>query len=153
MTCGTTGETLYVIGFNELLAQTDLVGGRCVRHIKHFVVRPEIAFRVTMTIETPFHRQRLALPRKRHLIDPSMTGGATDAFADVNAVIEIDILGKIVYSRPSDRSSRAVTFANRFQFRANSPHLRMAVHTNFCGRNVGERRVFDGGVAIAAIDT
>ena len=102
MACGTTDEALYVVLLNELFAQTDLVRRSDVRHIENFVAGPKVALRVTMTIETPFHRQRLTLPCKWHFVDAPVTGGATDAFADVNTVIEIDILRKVIYSRPRD---------------------------------------------------
>ena len=49
-----------------------------------------------MAVQTPFHGQRLFLPRQRHLINPTMAGNAPDTLLDVDRVMEIDEIGEIV---------------------------------------------------------
>ena len=48
----------------------------------------KISFRPAMTIEAPFHLQRLLLIHERHAIDLTVTRRAADAFVNVDAVIE-----------------------------------------------------------------
>ena len=56
-----------------------------------------------MAIETPLHVKRLRFARERHLIDAAVACRATDAFGDVNAVVEIDVAGQIVDPIPFQR--------------------------------------------------
>lgn len=81
-----------------------------------------------------------------------MTGRAADAFVHVNAVIEIDEVGKIVNSSPLDRLAGPPAFADRLEIRAVSPDLRMAVHTGLGRRDPGIAELLDGSVAVAAVD-
>ena len=62
-----------------------------------------------MAIQTPFHRERLFLPRQRHLINPPMTGNAPDTFLNVNRMMKIDEIGKIVQPGPHQRLIRFQT--------------------------------------------
>jgi hypothetical protein len=70
------------------------------RRIKNFIARADVFLWVAVAIETPFHVKRLRFPRERHLIDAPVAGRATDAFRDVNAVIEIDVAWQIVNAIP-----------------------------------------------------
>jgi hypothetical protein len=81
-----------------------------------------------------------------------VTGRAADAFVHVNAVIEIDKVGKIVHSCPPDRLARPPAFADRLEIRAVRPDLRMAIHTGLSRRNAGVSQLLDGRVTISAID-
>src|SRR4051794_19698932 len=81
-----------------------------------------------------------------------MAAFTTDALGDVNAVIEINEIRKIVDSRPTDRFVFAETRAHRLQRRAGAPDLRMAVHAGLGGRNIREARILYRGMAVAAIE-
>ena len=85
---------------------------RLPRHIVNLIARTEVSFRVAMTIETPFHVERLGLPNQRHLIDTPVTGGAPDTLAHVNAVIEIGVIGQIMHPIPFQRRVGGETGAN-----------------------------------------
>ena len=82
-----------------------------------------------------------------------MTGGATNSFVNVDAVVEVNEAGKIVYTDPLDRSVVAKTISDRRQYRAIRPDLAMAVHASFCRRNASEGTCFNRSVAISAIDS
>jgi len=62
-------------------------------HGENFIGRSDEFLRVAVTIEAPFHVERVHPPRNRHLIDATMAGGAADSFCHVDAVIEIDVVG------------------------------------------------------------
>jgi hypothetical protein len=104
-----------------------------------------------MTFEAPFHIQRRHLISQRHQIDSPVTSRTPDAFVHVNAVIEIDKIGKVVNSRPLDRLARAPALSDRFQIRAVCPDLRMAIHAGPGRRNPGEGEPLNSSVTIAAI--
>src|SRR6185369_12200433 len=70
----------------------------------------------------------------------------------MNAVIEINEVGKIVHSSPLDRLARPPAFADRLEIRAVRPDLRMAIHTGLSRRNACVGKLLDGGVAVTAID-
>lgn len=105
-----------------------------------------------MTIQAPPHVQSLSLARKRHLIDAPVAIRAADSLCDVNAVIEIDVVGQIIYSSPFQRFSCGETFANRREHRRVGPDLRMTGHACFSRWNPCKRRLLHGRVAITAIN-
>src|SRR5947209_5609716 len=105
-----------------------------------------------MTVEAPLHGERLGLEGKRHAVDASMAGGAPDACVEVNVVRERDELGKVVHARPLDRTAGEIAFTNGRERGSGGPHFGVAIHADSGGGNSGEGRLFDGGVAVAAID-
>ena len=86
-----------------------------------------------MTVETPSHAERLLLFDHFHLTQVAMTGGASDAFGDMNAVIEIGIIGKFVHFYPLHRLAGGVAFTNRKEFLALWKNERVAVHAGLRG--------------------
>ena len=68
-----------------------------------------------MAIDTPLHVERRSLENQRHLIHGAVAGGAADALIDVNAVVEINVVGQAVHSHPLDGLIGAETFADRLQ--------------------------------------
>src|SRR4029077_17817040 len=86
-------------------------------------------------------------------IDLTMARGAANALSNVNAVIEIHVVRQIVNANPADGCVGAKTLAHRFEHRRTVPYLRMAVHARFRGRDVGERRIFNRSMAVAAVNT
>jgi len=152
MARGAAREALDVILANQALSERDLVGRWRVVHRKHLIEGAHVTLRMAMTVQTPLHRERRRLPRQRHLVHTAVAGCAANSVMDVNTVIEIDKLRQVVYARPLDRLPSAVALAHGLQHGTGGPHLRMAIHADFGSGNVGERRIFDGGVAIAAIN-
>src|SRR5258708_36266248 len=81
-----------------------------------------------------------------------MAGVAADALVHVNAVIEENEVGKLIHPRPVQGLTGAVAGADWFEQLSVSPDLRMAVHAGLGGRNAGEARGLDRGMAVTAVD-
>ena len=81
-----------------------------------------------------------------------MAGIAAHALIDMNAVIEVNEIGKVVDPVPDKRFAAAETFADRFEHGGACPNLRMTIHAGSSGRNAGKARNFHRSMAIAAID-
>ena len=81
-----------------------------------------------------------------------MAGLAADALLHVNAVIEVDVIGKIVNLGPADRFVGLEAVTDRLERGAVDPDLRVAVHAGLGWRDHGMLRVLNAGVAVAAID-
>ena len=121
-------------------------------HREHFLLRPDELLWVAMTLETPLHIQRRDLISQRHQIDSPVTSRATDAFVYVNAVIEINEVGKVVNPSPPYWLAGAPALANGFEIRAVRPDLRMAIHAGLGRRNSRVSQLLDSGVTVAAVD-
>jgi len=106
-----------------------------------------------MAFQAPLHMQGVLLPGQRHLVDPPVTGFAGDPFADVDSVMEVDVIGSVVNPIPFDGLILLHAGQQGIQHSGVPPQLRVAVHTDFRGRDAGEGFLFDGRVAIAAIDS
>src|SRR5438876_8019646 len=90
MTCRAAGELLDLILLNEPLSELELIGRRFVVDAEHGRPRADVPLRIAMTVEAPFHLQRLLLPHERHSIDRPVTRRAPDSLVNVNAVVEVD---------------------------------------------------------------
>ena len=81
-----------------------------------------------------------------------MARSASYAFVDMDGVVKIHIIGKIVNARPFDRDSGLKAFADGFEIGRRGEKLGVAVHARFRRRHPGAGRAFDRSVAIAAIN-
>jgi len=88
-----------------------------------------------------------------HPVNPSVALDATDAAVDVDGVIEIDEVRQLVNLHPGNRPAALGAFTDQRQTRIVLEHLAVAIHTGRTGRDIGEPRFLDTGVAIAAIDS
>lgn len=140
-----------MIFLHQLLSQLFLIWWRCVGHVENAILGAHVLRRVAMTIQAPLHPQRSGLPRETHEVDPPMTGGTTDSFMYVDTVVEVNEVREIVDSRLLNRFPGAVTLPYRLKCRCYRSHLRMAIHADLGGRNIGKRRGLDGGMAITAV--
>ena len=86
-----------------------------------------------MTLNAPLHLQRSVIKHQRHTVYRTVAGVAAHAFINVNAVIEINKVGKIIHPVPHQRLPGAKTLANRFEHWRRRPDLRMAVHASLGG--------------------
>jgi hypothetical protein len=105
-----------------------------------------------MAIEAPLHRERSGLSHQRHALDFAVTGRATDALGDVDAVVEIDVIGQPVHLAPMDRIAGCEAPADRLEHRRVGPYLRMTVHAGFRRRYGGDRRSLHAIVAESTVD-
>src|SRR5580693_5619056 len=71
----------------------------------------------------------------------------------MDTVVEIRIVGKLMNSGPLDWLPRTEAFPDWFQHRARRPYLPVAIHASLGGGDSGERRGFNGRMAITAIDS
>ena len=113
----------------------------------------QITLGMPVTLKAPLHEQRVFAPRHRHLIHRAVTRRAIDSPANVNAVIEINEVRKIVHASPFERAVLAKTGAHGFERRTIGPNLRMAIHARLRWRNSCEVTFFDRCVAVTAVDT
>jgi hypothetical protein len=91
-----------VICFDELASKRYLIIGVNIIDIKYLRSRSDIFFRLPVAINAPIHVESVDAIHQRHLVYSSMTRRAAYALVEMNAVIEIDVIGKIVDSRPLD---------------------------------------------------
>lgn len=105
-----------------------------------------------MTLQTPFHLQRLSLRHDRHLIDAAMASRTADTLGDVNRVIEVRKVRQVMHANPLERLAGLETRADRFEIRTVRPDLFMTIHADLRRRYSGGGRCLDGGVTVTAID-
>src|ERR1051326_8931592 len=128
MTRRTAGQLLDLILLDQLLTQLELIRRRLAVDPEHGRPRPNVLLRIAMTVDAPFHLQRLLLPHERHAIHRPMAGRAPDPFVNVNAVVEVEEIGQVVHARPLNRSAGPEALAYRFEKRTVRKNLRVAVH-------------------------
>lgn len=134
VTGGTTRQylpSLNAIFGNQITPELELCLSLVFRtpgHIENFFLWSHESLRRAMTLETPFHLQRCRLIRNRHLVDASVTGGAANAFVYVNAVVEIRVVGQVVYTNPLDWFPCAKARPHGLQIRTFSPDLFVTIH-------------------------
>jgi hypothetical protein len=81
-----------------------------------------------------------------------MAGGAANALVDVDAVIEIHVIGQAMHFNPLDGLVRAVTFPNGFQITDVVEENGMAIHAGLGGRYARVSRTLHAGMTVAAVD-
>lgn len=91
---------LDVIFRYQLASQIFLIRRVLIVNIEDLGFWPDELFRVPVTVHAPVHVEVVHAVSERHLIHLSMASGAPDSFVDVNAVIEINEVGKIVDANP-----------------------------------------------------
>ena len=151
---GAVGELtgLYAVFGDELRPQAFLVGWRLVIHVKDLVARADVLGGIAVAIEAPLHIQGFGFPHQGHLIDLAVARLAANALVDVDAVIEIGEVGQVVDAIPLDGHVVAEAGAHGFEDGRFGPDLRVAGHAGFGRGNAGKGTLFDGGMAVAAVD-
>lgn len=143
-----------MILLDDFLAHSVLLRrSEVVIHVEGFCRWSQFFFRMSVTIEAPFHRQGLSLVCERHFINPPVACRAADSLFHVNAVVEIDKVGEVVYASPPDRLVVSETLAHLDESGTIFPNLRMASHARVSWWNVRKCRGFDSCVTESAIDT
>lgn len=119
--------TIDVIGAQQLRAESVLVG-RSPVEIEYLVRGTQVPSGVSVAVEAPAHGEWRHAPRQRHLIDRSVTTGAADTLADVNAVVEVSEVRQPVDPLPLQRNPGSVGSHQRCQRRLLREQLRVACH-------------------------
>ena len=97
---GAAGQLLNSIFFHEFFTEGGLIRRRYVRHVKNVFARTNETLGCPMALQAPIHIKSIFAPRERHHVDPAVTGRATDALMDMNAVIEVNEAGKVMNPSP-----------------------------------------------------
>lgn len=124
-----------------------------VAHIKDLLPRPQVLLWSAMTLNTPLHLQRRVIKHQWHAVHRPVASVAAYALIDMNTVIEINKVRKIIYPVPHQRLSGAITFAHGFEQRRCRPDLPVAIHAGLRRRDAGEAGSLHRSVAVAAIDS
>ena len=148
-----TCQTPYLVLLYQLSAHRNLVRRRSVDRIENILLGPDITLRMLMTVDAPPHVESVLPPRDGHLSKLAMARRATDSFADMNAVIEIDKIRQGVHPVPHDGFARSVTGPHRFQHGGVCPKLRMARHAGVRGRKARVPGRLNRRVAVPAINS
>ena len=74
-----------------------------------------------MTVDAPFHLERVFLIDGRHIVDLAMTCRTSDAFSNVNTVIEVNKFRKVVHTLPLDRFVLSKACSDGFEIRTVGP--------------------------------
>ena len=106
-----------------------------------------------MAVQAPLHLQRILLIHERHFIHAAVTTGAADTFIHVDTVIEVHKVRQIVDARPLDRFAAAEAEPYGLEHGGVRPDQRMTIHAGFRRRNPGKAGVFNGSMAITAIQS
>ena len=106
-----------------------------------------------MAFEAPLHVKSIFFPHEWHLIDLAMTGLAAYTLLDVNTVVEIGKVRQIMDPGPLERLVIAKTEAHRLEDWCFGPNLGVTSHAGFGRGNARKRAFFDGGMAVATVDT
>ncbi len=145
-------HALNVVFGGQFPAHFRLVGRSLPIHIENLIARAQNRFRVAMAVHAPGHQEGRGLKHQRHLVDLTVTRRAAHALIDVNAVVEVDVIGEAVHANPLDRFIGAITFADRFQVSGVVEQHRMAIHAGLGGRNSSGGGTFHRGMAVTAVD-
>ena len=137
---------------NELAAKLLLIGRQLIIHLIYELAGPDVLFGRSMAIEAPLHVKCRGLGNERHLVHASVAARASNAFIDMNAVIEINKPGQIMDAVPRDGLSRPVTRADRLEHRAVNPDLGVTAHAGVCRRNPGKRTRLDRCMTVPAVN-
>ena len=102
--------------------------------------------------EAPAHMERRRFPGQRHVANRPMTLGAADALGNVDAVVEIDVIGQGVDCGPTQRLALGQALAHRCEDFGIGPDLRVASHAGMGRRDARILRDLHRGMAVPAIE-
>src|SRR6202034_1843280 len=109
-----------------------------------------ILFRRTVAAQTPLHLQRFLLIHQRHLVDWTVAGVAAHSLIDMNAVIEIHEVRKLVHPRPLQRLAALVAGADGREQLGITPAQQVSVQASLGGGYAADSRSLTGCVAVGA---
>ena len=105
MTYRTIRELLRRVNFvrlPQLLSQCALIRRWRRMHRKNLIARSKVGSRIPVALEARVHRPCTGRDHYGQLIHLAMTGDATDALMDMDAVIEINVVRQIMDADPLD---------------------------------------------------
>jgi len=140
--------------FDELCGPFIVTGHltRAPIQIRDLIQRAQVRGRSAMAVQAETHAERLCVSNDFHLVDLAVALIAGNTAADVDGVVEINVVRKFVHSLPVDRITRRVAGADRREQRAVRLDVRVAVHAGLRRRQIGPAGLLDIAMAVAAID-
>ncbi len=145
-------QLLNVVFLHQLRPQNFLRLGGFIAHFRDELTRADKFLGFPVALNAPPHLHRRALVHEGHLIDAAVARFTTNTLFHVDAVVEVDVVGKIVNFGPLNGLIGTVALADRFQRGAVDPDLRVAVHAGLGGRHHGMLRILNARVAVAAFN-
>lgn len=106
-----------------------------------------------MAIKAEGHAERLGVIDLVHLVDLPMALDTADATIHMNGVIEIDVVRGLMNLDPRNWFAGLRAFANQSQPRVSRQNLIVAIHARRSCGNIRIPRLFDGVVAITAVQS
>ena len=100
---------------HEHRAENRLLHRGAVVHREHLAAGPDVLLWIAVTVQTPFHLERLHLPHQGHLVDTPVTGFAAHPLLHVDAVVEVDEVRQVVDSDPAQGTVLPEAGADRLE--------------------------------------
>src|SRR5262245_65357721 len=108
---------INLVGLPQLFAQRMLIRRRWSMHGEDLIARPEVRCRIAMALEARIHRPGSRRHHYRELVHLAVARDAADTLVDMDAVIEVNVVWKVVDARPLNRTALLKTFADKFEAR------------------------------------
>jgi hypothetical protein len=103
-----------------------------------------------VAIQTPPHAERLLVNHDWHLIHFAVTAHATDPAFDMDGMIEVNVIGRLMDPLPSNRVTTRPAHSHRFKLPAVCFDRLVAIHARLRRRDLRDGRLLDTGVAVEA---
>lgn len=121
--------------FRHQVFRRGRIGRAAPFRVVYLVFWTQIRGGITVTVQTELHRETPRFVAEGHPIYLAMTTRAADAFGDVNAVVEIDIVWQIIDPVPDNRLVIDQAMSQGGQKPSVRPNLGVAGHAGVCWRH------------------
>lgn len=108
---------------------------------------------VTMTVEAPLHANGLYNLDDVHLIHATVTTYTTNPGGQMDAVVEVGVIGKFMHAHPRHGLSSRPALPQRLKHRRILLDHRMAPHAGLRRRDHGVRRRFNIRMAVSTVES
>ncbi len=129
----------------------ELITRGLVPHGGDLAHRAQVLLGRAVTIQAPRHVERFGLKHHVHAIDATVAGLAPHPRVHVEAVVEVDEVGRVMDAHPRHRGSGGEALTHRNQAGAVGLDLGVAVHAGLRGGYHGHRGPLHSDVAVAAV--
>jgi hypothetical protein len=104
--------------FNQLGSKRGLVFRRGISHGVNLIERANEVSRVAVAVDAPGHVKRFRFYSRRHLVDPAVAGFATNPFVDMDVMVKVNMIRKLINLVPHNWLASIPTLTDRDQERA-----------------------------------
>src|SRR5882672_2594075 len=116
-------DRLQMRGFNAVRAPRPT-------QIRDFVRRADVRRRVTMAVEAKTHAQGFVMAHFVHLVNAAMALHATDAARDMDGMVEINVVGRLVNLHPRNWRVVRRAVADDCEARVVLQNLAVTIHAS-----------------------